>query len=126
MSVESDLRKDGIEVIKSLDTLKINSIARNISLKICETFPEFGLNQNELFIKFSSFSHERFPHIKQRPTRYANHPYVNKKLQILFYQICSFYSTIQILSFYKLNLIAREFRNAGKSLHDLFICRNIV
>ena len=30
MSVESDLRKDGIEVIKKLDTLRINSIARFI------------------------------------------------------------------------------------------------
>lgn len=53
MSVESDLRKDGIEVIEALNTLKINSIARNISQKICETFPEYGLNQNELFIRLS-------------------------------------------------------------------------
>lgn len=30
MSVESDLRKDGIEVIRKLDTLRINSIARRI------------------------------------------------------------------------------------------------
>ena len=28
MSVESDLRKDGIEVTEKLDTLKINSIGR--------------------------------------------------------------------------------------------------
>ena len=53
MSVESDLKKDGIEVIEALNTLKINSIARNISMKICDTFPEYGLNQNELFIKLS-------------------------------------------------------------------------
>ncbi len=53
MSIKSDLKKDGIEVIEELDTLKINSLARNISLKICETFPEFNLNQNELFIKLS-------------------------------------------------------------------------
>ena len=53
MSVESDLKKDGIEVIQKLDTLKINSIARNISTKLCETFPNFGLNKNELFIKLS-------------------------------------------------------------------------
>lgn len=53
MSIESDLKKDGIEVIEKLDTLKINSIARNISLKIYETFPDYGLNQNELFIKLS-------------------------------------------------------------------------
>ncbi len=53
MSVESDLKKDGIEVIEALNTLKVNSIARNISMKICDTFPEYGLNQNELFIKLS-------------------------------------------------------------------------
>lgn len=53
MSVESDLRKDGIEVIEQLDTLTINSLARNISIKLCDTFPEYGLDQNELFIKLS-------------------------------------------------------------------------
>ena len=53
MSIESDLRKDGIEVIETLDTLKINSIARNISQKICDTFPSYGFNVNELFIRLS-------------------------------------------------------------------------
>ena len=53
MSIESDLKRDGIEVTQKLDTLKINSIARNVSIKLCETFPEFNLNQNELFIKLS-------------------------------------------------------------------------
>ena len=53
MSIESDLRKDGIEVIEKLDTLKINSIANNISTKLCETFPQYNLNQNELFIQLS-------------------------------------------------------------------------
>ena len=53
MGIESELKKDGIEVIKRLDTLKINSLARNISMKLCKTFPNFGLNQDELFIKLS-------------------------------------------------------------------------
>ncbi len=53
MSIESDLKKDGIEVTQKLDTLRINSIARNVSIKLCDTFPEFHLNQNELFIKLS-------------------------------------------------------------------------
>ena len=34
MSIESDLKKDGIEVTEKLDTLKVNSIAMNISNKI--------------------------------------------------------------------------------------------
>ena len=53
MSIESDLKKDGIEVVEKLDTLKINSIARNISIKLCETFPNYGLDSNYLFIKLS-------------------------------------------------------------------------
>lgn len=53
MSIESDLRKDGIEVIKKLDTLRVNSIARTVSISLCETFPDFNLNQNDLFIKLS-------------------------------------------------------------------------
>ena len=53
MSIKSDLKKDGIEVLERLDTLKINSIAKNIATKLCETFPDYGLNENELFIKLS-------------------------------------------------------------------------
>ena len=53
MNIESDLKKDGIEVIEKLDTLTINSIAKNIANKLCSTFPEYGLNENELFIKLS-------------------------------------------------------------------------
>ena len=53
MSIKSDLKKDGIEVTQKLDTLKINSIAKNIASKLCQTFPSYGLNENELFIKLS-------------------------------------------------------------------------
>ncbi len=53
MNVETELKKDGIEVIEMLNTLKINSIARSISQKICDAFPEYGFNQNDLFIKLS-------------------------------------------------------------------------
>lgn len=51
MSVNSELKKAGIEVIEELNLMKINSIAENISTSICETFPDYGFNQNELFIK---------------------------------------------------------------------------
>ena len=53
MSIKSDLKKDGIEVTQKLDTLKINSIAKNIASKLCQTFPSYGLNENDLFIKLS-------------------------------------------------------------------------
>ena len=80
MSVESDLRKDGIEVVSKLDTLRINSIARNVSIKLCETFPNFNLNQNELFIKLSRLGMYR----AKMPEGMAEANYFYKNTSIYF------------------------------------------
>ncbi len=80
MSIESDLRKDGIEVIQKLDTLKINSIARNVSIKICDTFPYFNLNQNDLFIKLSRLN----MYIAKMPEGMAEANYFYKNSSIYF------------------------------------------
>lgn len=53
MSIESDLRKDGIQVISKLDTLVVNNIARNIARKIVATFPKLNYDETNLFIKLS-------------------------------------------------------------------------
>lgn len=53
MSIESDLKKDGIKIISKLDTLVVNNIARNISRKIVATFPELNFNETNLFIKLA-------------------------------------------------------------------------
>ena len=82
MSIESDLRKDGIEVIKKLDTLKINSIARNVSIKLCETFSNFNLNQEELFIKLSRLN----MYIAKMPEGMAEANYFYKNCSIYFNQ----------------------------------------
>ena len=80
MGIESELKKDGIEVIKRLDTLKINSLARNISMKLCETFPNFGLNQDELFIKLSRLD----MYIAKMPEGMAEANYFYKNSTIYF------------------------------------------
>ena len=53
MSIETDLKKDGIEVTSELDTLKVNSIAKNIAQKLVKNFPEMKFNLGELFIRLS-------------------------------------------------------------------------
>ena len=53
MSIESDLRKDGIKVVDILDTVTVNKIAHNIASKLCETFPELCFNEADLFSKLS-------------------------------------------------------------------------
>ena len=80
MSIESDLRKDGIEVIKKLDTLRINSIARNVSIKLCKTFSNFNLSQEDLFMKLSRLN----MYIARMPEGMAEANYFYKNSSIYF------------------------------------------
>ena len=80
MCIESDLKKDGIEVIKKLDTLRVNSIARTVSINLCETFPNFNLNQNDLFIKLSRLD----MYIAKMPEGMAEANYFYKNSSIYF------------------------------------------
>ena len=106
MSVESDLRKDGIEVIKKLDTLRINSIARNISIRLCETFPNFNLNQNDLFIKLSRLN----MYIAKMPEGMAEANY--------FYKNSSIYFKEGLLLDDMKNFAVHEFIHAYQELKD--------
>lgn len=53
MSIESDLKKDGITVIEPLDNSSVISIAKNVSDKLYLAFPNLGFTAEELFDKFS-------------------------------------------------------------------------
>lgn len=80
MSVESDLKKDGIEVVGKLDTLKVNSIAKNIASRLCSTFPNYQLNENELFIQLSRLD----MYIAKMPEGMAEANYFYKNTSIYF------------------------------------------
>ncbi len=54
MSIDSDLKKDGIKVIESLDTYSIETLAKNVSEKIVATFPNFGFTFDALYRRFSN------------------------------------------------------------------------
>ena len=53
MNIHSKLKKEGIEIIEQLDTLKVNNIAINVASKLCLAFPEHNLNRSELFESLS-------------------------------------------------------------------------
>lgn len=53
MSINSDLKKEGIEVVSKLDTLKVNSIAKTIAEKLALAFSEYDFKTDELFKKLS-------------------------------------------------------------------------
>lgn len=82
MSVESDLRKDGITVIEPLDTLRVNTIARDIAEKLCKAFPEQNFVFQNLFIALS-----RIPmYIADIPEGFAEATYFYKNSSMYFKQ----------------------------------------
>lgn len=56
MSIESDLKKEGIEIVSKFDTLKVNTIAKNIAQKLVRAFPEYNFKLGELFIRLSKLN----------------------------------------------------------------------
>ena len=53
MSIKSDLKKEGIEIIKPLDTLKINLIASKVSTLLTNFLSYLHLDYKKIFIKLS-------------------------------------------------------------------------
>ena len=49
MSIKSEIKKEGIEIIRALDTLTINSIAANIVKTLKNIFPENNLQSPRIF-----------------------------------------------------------------------------
>lgn len=53
MSIESDLKREGIEVTSILDNSKVNSIAKEVSTILTNSFPEHNFSLEELYISLS-------------------------------------------------------------------------
>lgn len=80
MSIEKELKKDGIEVIRPLDTLSINTLAHDVAEKICKTFSEQNFIFHNLFIALS-----RIPmYIANIPEGFAEANYFYKNSSIYF------------------------------------------
>ena len=56
MNIEKQLQDDGINVIEKIDTEIVLKITQNISKRIVNTFPNFVLDENEIFSKLFSLN----------------------------------------------------------------------
>ena len=56
MSIQKDLKKEGIEIITKLDSLISNDICKNVSRRIIETFPEYYFSQEEIYNKLQEIT----------------------------------------------------------------------
>lgn len=80
MSIDTDLRRDGIEVIEPLDKSSVVAIAKNVSDKLYFAFPSAGFTAEELFEKFSKVS----MYIAKIPEGMAEASYFYKNAAIYF------------------------------------------
>jgi len=80
MSTNSRLKKEGIEIVEQLDTLKVNTIAISIASKLCLAFPEHNLNKSELFTSLSRIN----MYIAKMPEDSAGAKYFYKNISIYF------------------------------------------
>lgn len=83
MSINSKLKKEGIEIIEQLDTLKVNTIAISVASKLCLAFPEHNLKRSELFESISRLS----MYIAKMPEDSSGAKYFYKDNSIYFNEI---------------------------------------
>lgn len=80
MSTNSRLKKEGIEILEQLDTLKVNTIAISIASKLCLAFPEHNLNKSELFTSLSRIN----MYVAKMPEDFSGAKYFYKNNSIYF------------------------------------------
>ena len=80
MSTNSRLKKEGIEIVEQLNTLKVNTIAISIASKLCLAFPEHNLNKSELFTSLSRIN----MYVAKMPEDYSGAKYFYKNNSIYF------------------------------------------
>lgn len=118
MSVENELKKNGIEVIYKLDTLKTNSIAKRIAEKLCDTFPEHDLNYNNLFIKLSRLN----MYVARMPAGMSEATYYYKNSSIYFNSLIDLDNNLDNFAIHECIHAIQEFKDKNNNLIKLGLC----
>lgn len=56
MSIEAELKKNGIEVVEALEPYIIDLIAQKVANRLYKTFPNYGFSEEEIYSKLSKLS----------------------------------------------------------------------
>ncbi len=117
MSIKTELKKEGIEVIKPLDTLSVISIAKNVATKLVIAFPEQNLNCNDLFIRLSRLN----MYIAKMPHGMSCAKYYYKNSSIYFSDEIDF-SNIDSYATHECIHYLQELRDTKNNLIHLGLC----
>lgn len=117
MSIETDLKKEGIEVIRHLDTLTINSIAKSVAEKLVHRFSEQNLNYDDIFIRLSRLN----MYVAKMPIGLSSAKYYYKNTSIYFNENIDF-SNIDTYAVHECIHYLQELRDTKNNLIQLGLC----
>ena len=117
MNIEKDLKKDGITVVKPLDTLSVTLIAKFVAEKLISSFPFYGFNYDNLFIKIVNIP----MYIADIPDNMGQANYFYKNSSIYFKNGLTLdemkeYSVHEFIHFYQ------EVKDKNNVLYKLGLC----
>lgn len=115
--IEQDLKKEGIEVIKPLDILTINIVAKSVSDKLAKAFPEQNLNAANLFMKLSRLN----MYVAKMESSLSNAKYYYKNRSIYFNETVDL-SCIDVYAIHECIHALQEYRDEKDNLIRLGFC----
>jgi len=118
LSIDYELKKNGIEIIYQLDTLKTNSIAKKIATKLCDTFPEHNLDYNKLFIKLSRLS----MYVARMPAGMSEATYYYKNSSIYFNSLLDLENNLDNFAIHECIHALQEVKDKNNNLSKLGLC----
>lgn len=117
MNIEQELKKEGIEIVKKIDTLKVNSVAKSVAQKLVSAFSEQNLDYNELFIKLSRIN----MYIAKMPEGLSSAKYYYKNSSIYFNENIDI-ANIDIYAIHECIHYLQELKDEKGNLFTLGLC----
>lgn len=111
MDIHSKLKKEGIEIVSQLDTLKVNTIAINVASKLCLAFPEHNLSKSDLFESLSRLN----MFVAKMPQDYSGAKYFYKDNSIYFNENATL-DEMSMLAVHECIHYIQELRDANNSV----------
>ena len=117
MSIENELKKEGIEIIKALDTLKVNLIASKVANLLIDCLPNQNLDYQTLFIQLSRCN----MYIAKMPEGTAKAKYFYRNSSIYFHEDVDFNDLNNFILHECIHRI-QEYRDSKHNLLRLGLC----
>lgn len=117
MSIENELKREGIEIIKPLDTLKVNLIASKVANMLIDCLPNQSLDYQTLFIKLSRCN----MYIAKLPQGTAKAKYFYKNSSIYFHEDIDF-NYLNTFVLHECIHRIQEYRDSKNNLIRLGLC----